>query len=609
MPRISQSTIDAIKHQVNLVDIVGTYVQLKRAGRSFKGLSPFTQEKTPSFYVHPDRGFYKCFSTGEGGDCFTFIMKVENLEFYDAIEFLAKKFNINIEYEDGGPTREQISLRKQIFAIHELATEWFHHYFIKSEEAAPVRDYWQKQRAFDLETAQTHKIGYAPASVNAFALFCQKRGVSTEAMAASGLFFARDNERDHARFKSRFRGRLMVPIRDVQGRVVAFTARQLEQTPQDDPAREAKYVNSPETQIFHKGRLLFGMDHARTHLKDNDTFLLVEGQLDAIRCWSVGLNTAVAPQGTGLTEDQLHLLRRYDPRYVECLLDGDNAGKKAALRAIPLAFKAGLDFRFLLLPEKTDPDDLLQQHGPAGLDPIRAQARDSIELILQASLPNDRAPTTHEKSTALRTVFDIIQNVSSEVAREDHIAKAARILGVDPSAALRDFRSSLNTNASTPQKTTGKTPKTSQDQLLTGATWDLLWLLLHFPEYGTKISETLDYDWINTQTKTGRLLTRIAAEYREGLFDSNTSIENIVETVEDRQLLAEFHTKDLEIDNPKNEIIHCLKTLYRNHLTTRKKELEQKIANSTHLPTDQLQLMRERKEIQKQLSSSLSIEL
>ena len=187
------------------------------------------------------------------------------------------------------------------------------------------------RRGFTPETAKKVKIGYAAAR-DAFALYCKKRNLSTAAMHQSGLFFARDGERNHEYFKSRFRGRLMIPIRDVQGRVVAFTARQLPQTPEDDPAREAKYVNSPETPIFHKGRILFGMDHARTYLKDGGSFILVEGQLDAIRCWSVGLHTAVAPQGTAITDDQMHLLRRYEPNSIECLLDGDSAGRKAALR-------------------------------------------------------------------------------------------------------------------------------------------------------------------------------------------------------------------------------------------------------------------------------------
>jgi DNA primase len=486
--RIAQKSVETIKHQVNLVDLVSPYVELKRAGSSWKGLSPFTQEKTPSFYVHPDRGFYKCFSTGEGGDCFTFIMKVENLEFPEAIEFIAKKFNITLEYEAGGPSREERSLRKQIFEIHELATTWFHQQFVESEEAAPVRTYWQEQRGFTMETADEVKIGYAPAARNALALHLKARDISTDAMHKSGLFFARDNENTHSNFKSRFRGRLMVPIRDVQARVVAFTARQLEQTPADDPAREAKYVNSPETQIFHKGRILFGMDHARTHLKDGGSFLLVEGQLDAIRCWSVGLHTAVAPQGTAITDDQLHLMRRYQPNTVECLLDGDKAGRKAALRALPLAFKAGLEFRFLLLPEKADPDDLLRQHGADALEPLRKTSKSAIELAISESLPEDRAPSTNEKTTALRNVFDLLQHVASEVAREDYIQTASKLLNVDPHAALIDFKKAPKPQTyNKGQENQKSAPKVSKDTLLTDGTWELLWLVLHFPEHSAAI--------------------------------------------------------------------------------------------------------------------------
>ena len=609
MPRISQRSIENIKHQVNLVDIVSPYVQLKRVGRSWKGLSPFTQEKTPSFYVHPDRGFYKCFSTGEGGDLFTFIMKVENLEFIESIEFIAKKFNINLEYEDGGPSREEVSLRKQLFELHELAANWFHHQLINSQEAAPVREYWTNQRGFSMDVANEFKIGYAPASVNALSKLCHERKISLAAMHKSGLFFAYDNERDYSRFKSRFRGRLMIPIRDVQGRVVAFTARQLPQTPHDDPAREAKYVNSPETSIFHKGRLLFGLDHARTHLKEGDSFLLVEGQLDAIRCWTAGLHTAVAPQGTALTEEQLTLLRRYDPKSVECLLDGDAAGRKAALRYIPMALKASLDFRFLLLPEKADPDDLLRSHGAQALEPLRSQANNGIELAVGEFLPEGRTPSTHEKTAALRKVFELLQHVSSEVAREDYIHNAARLINVDPVAALRDFKQSQKNHAA--YNNERETPAASdplKDPLLTQATWELLWLIFHFPEHGPAVSELIDYDWINTTSPTGRLLARLLAEFREGLIEDTANIESLIESIEDRKLLAEIHTRDLEVDSPKVQITNCLKTLYRNYLLARKQQLEQRIANTDPATDDQLQLMREVSQIRKALTKPLQIE-
>ncbi|MGB0344672.1 MAG: DNA primase [Coraliomargarita sp.] len=611
MPKIAQRSIDAIKQQVNLVDVVSPYVQLKRAGRSFKGLSPFTQEKTPSFYVHPDRGFYKCFSTGEGGDCFSFVMKMENLEFGEAVEWLGKKFNIQLEYESGGPSREEVSLRKQLFEIHELATEWFHQQFVESSEAAPVRDYWKEKRGFSMDTATELKIGYAPAAQDALAALCTKRGVSLPAMHRCGLFYAREQERDPSRFRSRFRGRLMIPIRDVQGRVVAFTARQLPQTPEDDPAHQAKYVNSPETPIFHKGRILFGMDHARTHLRDGDGFLLVEGQLDAIRCWTAGLHTAVAPQGTALTEEQVHLLRRYDPPFVECLLDGDSAGRKAALKYIPLAFKAGLEFRFLLLPDKADPDDLLRNGGAPALEALRPNQRMALDLALEANLPADRPPSTHEKTSVLKYIYELVQQVPSQVAQEDYIRSAARKLGVDPEAALRDFRSqSRFTRPKTdPAGAAPPSAPRNGDALLTQATWELLWLLLRYPEHAPRIAQILDYHWIDTSSTAGSLLNRLTAELREGLIESINNIESIIQSDSERQLLADLHTRDLECESPKALIENCLQTLYRNHLNQRKKTLEQTIANTDTASSSLRGLMQEVKSIRQQLAKPSALNL
>lgn len=595
-----------MKHQVDLVDIVSPYVQLKRAGRAWKGLSPFTTEKTPSFYVHPDQGFFKCFSTGEGGDCFSFVMKMENLEFYEAIEFIAKKFNISLEYEEGGPSREEMSLRKQLFELHELAAEWFHQQLVESEEAAPVREYWQHQRGFSDETARAFKIGYAPVAPDALARYCQTRGIDLPAMHQSGLFFAREHESTHANFKSRFRGRLMIPIRDVQGRVVAFTARQLEQTPQDDPAREAKYVNSPETPIFHKGRILFGLDHARSHFKEGGGFLLVEGQLDAIRCWTVGLHTAVAPQGTAITEEQLALLSRYEPAVVECLLDGDSAGRKAALRALPMAFKAGLEFRFLLLPEKADPDDLLRQHGASALEPLRQQAKSGIELCIAASLPDDRAAGTHDKSIALRNVFELLAHVPSEVAREDYIQTAARLLKVDAQAALKDYTMSLRQRRRTSQREKADASATvTKDPLLTQATWELLWLALHYPEHAKNISEIIDYEWINTEAPAARMLSRLVAELREGMIDDAGDIEKLLDSSDDRQLLADILSRDLDVEEPEKHIELCLNKLRRKHHETRIKELEQVILNADS--GQRIELMKQRKQLVSELSKPMEV--
>jgi DNA primase len=576
LARVSTQSIEALKLQVNLVDVVAPYVQLKQAGRSWKGLSPFTSEKTPSFYVHPDKGFYKCFSTGEGGDLFSFIMKLENIEFPEAVEFIAKRFNFQLSYDSGGPDLATQSLRKQLFELHELVSEWFHRQLLESATAENVRQYWQTKRAFDLKVAQQFKIGFAPAEPFALYQYCRQKNIQQEALQASGLFFNSHQSKRTSQLKSRFRGRLMIPIRDVQGRVVAFTARQLEETPSDDPSREAKYVNSPETQIFHKGRILFGMDHARKHVSDSQGFLMVEGQLDAIRCWTCGLNTAVAPQGTAITEEQIHLLQRYQPPYVDCILDGDQAGRKASERILPLAFKSGLDFRFICLEEGQDPDELLQAKGAAAMVALQASALTPIELTIHTQLPDTAGASTAQKIRVLQALFELIRHEPSTVAREDYIQVSAKLLGVDPLAALRDYQQYLaraQTKNTNPKQNNQESTK-STDTRLTQAGWELLSHILHFPNYASSIAKAVHHEWINTTQAEGKLLVRLLAEYREGLIESTDSLEKLIHSEYDRKLLADIHSRELEIENPKQQIEICIQTLYKNYLNTRLDKLK-----------------------------------
>jgi DNA primase len=576
LARVSTQSIEALKLQVNLVDVVAPYVQLKQAGRSWKGLSPFTSEKTPSFYVHPDKGFYKCFSTGEGGDLFSFIMKLENIEFPEAVEFIAKRFNFQLSYDSGGPDLATQSLRKQLFELHELVSEWFHRQLLESATAENVRHYWQTKRAFDLKVAQQFKIGFAPAEPFALYQYCRQKNIQQEALQASGLFFNSHQSKRTSQLKSRFRGRLMIPIRDVQGRVVAFTARQLEETPSDDPSREAKYVNSPETQIFHKGRILFGMDHARKHVSDSQGFLMVEGQLDAIRCWTCGLNTAVAPQGTAITEEQIHLLQRYQPPYVDCILDGDQAGRKASERILPLAFKSGLDFRFICLEEGQDPDELLQAKGAAAMVALQASALTPIELTIQTQLPETAGASTAQKIRVLQALFELIRHEPSTVAREDYIQVSAKLLGVDPLAALRDYQQYVartQTKNTNPKRNNQESTK-STDTRLTQAGWELLSHILHFPNYASSIAKAVHHEWIITTQAEGKLLVRLLAEYREGLIESTDSLEKLIHSEYDRKLLADIHSRELEIENPKQQIEICIQTLYKNYLNTRLDKLK-----------------------------------
>ena len=614
MPKISKNSIESLKAQLNLVDVISPYVQLKQAGRSWVGLSPFTQEKTPSFYVHPDKGFFKCFSTGEGGDCYSFIMKIENLEFYEAVEFLSQKFNVPIQYENSYQDPKEQSIRKQAYEINALAAEWFHNHLIKSDHAEAIRNYWTEQRQFDLAIAKEHLIGYAPPQPNALANFLQQKNYSIEALKVSGLFFFNEKETRIERLKSRFRGRLMIPIRDLNARVVAFTARQLEQTPLDDPAHKAKYVNSPETLLFHKSKILFGMDHARKHLKKDPQFLIVEGQLDAIRCWSVGLDTAIAPQGTAITEEQLLLIRRYEPSRVDCLLDGDSAGRKAALRILPLTFKVGLEFQYLKLPEKADPDDLLRKEGIQAIETLRQNAIGPIELLLEEMLPKGKESTTQEKLNAIQQVFELINHLKSDIAQEDYLKQVSKIMQISTENLFKDFsrfkhkkekQNAYNFSAEPSDafpKENGKV-----DSLLTQANWDLLYLCLRFPKYGKQIAFTIDSDCIQKNTTPGKYLAKLLAEFYETQTPEKLNFESIIDTNEERQLLADIFTKELEIEDPILLINNCLRSLRKNILNHKKSTLIEIIEKSNPNDSNIIELMQKVKQINQELIDSKNI--
>ena len=614
MPKISKQSIESLKGQLNLVDVVSPYVQLKQAGRSWTGLSPFTQEKTPSFYVHPDKGFFKCFSTGEGGDCYSFIMKIENLEFYEAVEFLSQKFNIPIQYENSKLDPKEQSIRKQAYEINALAAEWFHHHLIKSDQAEAIRTYWTEQRQFDLSIAREHLIGYAPPQPNALANFLQKKQYSIEALKASGLFFFNERETRIERLKCRFRGRLMIPIRDLNARVVAFTARQLEQTPLDDPSHKAKYVNSPETLLFHKSKILFGMDHARKHLQKDPQFLMVEGQLDAIRCWSVGLDTAIAPQGTAITEEQLLLIRRYEPSRVDCLLDGDSAGRKAALRTLPLTFKVGLEFQYLKLPEKVDPDDLLRKEGVQAIEALRQNSIGPIELLLEEALPKGRESTTQEKLNATQQVFELINNLKSDIAQEDYLKKVSKIIQISTANLFKDFsrfkqkKEKQNAYRQSTEPIPSSTNQTEpSDSRLTQANWDLLYLCLRFPKYGKQIAFTIDSDSIQKNTVPGKYLAKLLAEFYETQNPETLNFESIIESNEERQLLADIFTKELDIEDPILLINKCLRSLKVSILNHKKKTLTEIIEKSDTNSSNIIELMQKRKQISKELIDSQNI--
>jgi DNA primase len=616
MPVIKPTCVRDLKLRVNLADVVSRMVTLRKAGGArLKGLCPFHNEKTPSFNVDPDKGFYKCFGCGKAGDAITFVRETEQLSFTEAVEALGQRFGIVIEYEEGsgGPSSADRTLRQEVFDLHDAAAEHFFQAF-KAKDATGdfLRTYWTEKRRFTLELADEFKIGGADASGSGLGAALMRKKYSEEALRRCGLFFIYDDAPiTLGALRPRFRGRLMIPIRDHQGRVCAFTARQTELTPDDDPAKDAKYVNSPETPIFTKGNLLFNLDRARTAVGEGKPFVMVEGQLDALRCWSVGLKTAIAPQGTSITEGQLVLLRRYHTQ-VECFFDSDSAGQKAALRFLPMALKAGLEIRFLTLAgaDKVDPDLLFLERGLAAYEEVRRGAQSAMAFACRATLPEPAGASPELKSRAAQAVFEIIANAESEVARSEFVSEAASHLRLPLAAAQKDFQNflaRLGRQAAARPQTNTQSPAPAPHLTHTSER-DLLMLLLHFESLGKPLSSALPLDWIDTGHTAGVLLNRFIAEFEHGDWPGRDHLDDLLETPEERALVATLLFETPVIDDPVKIAQEGLRQLRTRALEPRLRQIELALANPpADSESDPISLLKERSELHRLLRQPIAL--
>jgi DNA primase len=465
-----------------------------------------------------------------------------------------------------------------------------------------MRGYWAERR-FTPELAEEFKIGAAAPDGGGLGAALQKKRYSEEAIRQCGLFFIRDDAMlTMGGLRSRFRGRLMIPIRDHQGRVVAFTARQTALTPQDDPSREAKYVNSPETPIFTKSHLLFNLDRARTAVGEGRPFVMVEGQLDALRCWSVGLKTAIAPQGTSITDGQLALLRRYHAE-VECFFDSDDAGQKAALRMLPMALKANIDVRFLTLAgdAKVDPDLLFLEKGIAAYGEVRRSALSAMAFACRALLP--ASASSEQRSRAAQGILGIIAAAESEVSRSSFISEAAALLQL-PASALQSDLTRLTAKASRPAA--AATPVQSSGAV--SPEHDLLRLCLHFERVGRPLSTAIPHDWIDQRRPEGVLLNRFLGELENGNWPGRDHLEALMESDDEKSLVASLLFDAPVLDDPFKVAREGIRKLRNRALEPRVRQIELALANSpSDFNDDSSSLLRELSDLQRQLRQPVSL--
>ncbi|MEY4487988.1 MAG: hypothetical protein RIQ79_496 [Verrucomicrobiota bacterium] len=644
MPRIKDSSKQDLKLRINIVDVVARVATPQRAGAGrFKALCPFHQEKSPSFHISADKGFYKCFGCGKSGDIFTFVQETEGLTFSESMEALAQRFGIALEYDEGGggPSREERSLRQELFDLHEAATDHLYQTFKgPGAHGEWMRAYWTEKRRFSMELADEFKIGLADPTGSGLGAALMKKKFSDDALRKCGLFYINEGAIPTlGALRPRFRGRLMIPIRDHQGRVTAFTARQTDLTPKDDNSYEAKYVNSPETPIFIKSNLLFNLDRARSHVGEGKPFVMVEGQLDALRCWSVGLKTAIAPQGTSITEGQLMLMRRYQTQ-LECFFDSDSAGQKAAKRLLPLALKTGIEVRFLTLEGagKVDPDLLFLEKGLAGYDEVKRSSFGGMQFMRRYVLPDARSATAERTQQAVRDIYEVIASAESELLRKTLLGEIAPALGalqITPDVFERDFARFLanggraaagpstqnagNSAASSSSSTqspsdSGESFETASDASSAPADdadspeHHLLLLLLHFEALGKPLAAALPHDWIDARRPSGTLLNRFLAEFAEDQWPGRDNLDPLLETDAERALVTSLLFETPNIEAPFKVALEGLTHLRLRALTPRIRQIDLALAQAgTDNTIDPGALLKERSDLQRLLRSPLAL--
>jgi DNA primase len=430
MAGISPATLERIRAASDIVDVIGAYLPLKKAGANFTALCPFHKEKTPSFSVNAHKQIFHCFGCHKGGDVFTFVKDYENIGFVDAVRRLAERSKIPLDFENSPVEQQTRHLKDQLLQIHDqLATRWQN---CLANEAAgqTARDYLAK-RGVSAEAIKLFRIGAAPELWDDTVNWARSKNYDPATVEKAGLILRKEGA-EH--FYDRFRGRLMFPICDEQGRVVAFSGRVL---PGDDSP--AKYVNSPETPIFTKSKIFFGLDKSKRAILDAGFAVVCEGQLDLIACFMAGVQNIVAPQGTAFTEQHARIIKRYVDEVVMCF-DSDEAGQNAAVRSLDHLLASGLAVRVAVVPAPHDPDSFIKANGGEAFRKLVEGAEGFFDYYLNRLCKQNDATSDKGRLAILHDMAEAVNKTGNAMLIDKYARKTALRLGVLPESAITEFR-------------------------------------------------------------------------------------------------------------------------------------------------------------------------
>jgi DNA primase len=443
---ISRSTIDRVFETARVEEVIGEFVQLKKAGSNFKGLSPFTDEKSPSFMVSPVKQIWKDFSTGKGGNAVSFLMEHEHYSYPEAIKFLAKKYNIEIEETaQSDQEKEQMNERESMFLVSNFAKDYFHDVLLNSTQGKAIGLSYFKERGFREDIIKKFDLGYCLDTWDSFTNEALKKGYDIKYLASTGVTIVRENKQF-----DRFKGRVMFPIHSMSGRILGFGGRTL-----SSDKKTAKYVNSPESDIYHKSKILYGIYQAKKEIAKQDNCFLVEGYTDVISFYQSGIENVVASSGTALTSDQIRLVNRLT-KNITVLFDGDAAGIRASIRGIDLILEQGMNVKVVTFPDGEDPDSFAKKHTEAALrEYLEESSQDFINFkvsLLMKEASNDPV----KKAGLIRDIVASISKIPDSIQREVYVQECSRIMEISERVLFSELAQLISKNSKDFNKTQQK---------------------------------------------------------------------------------------------------------------------------------------------------------
>ena len=595
MPVIPQATIEQIRNASDIVEIIGSFVPLKRAGTNFLGLCPFHKEKTPSFNVNPSKQIFHCFGCHKGGDVFTFIREFENLNFLESVQRLAERAQIPIDFEMTPGQREEGSLKQKLRTLHEQVAKHWEMILANDANAQIARDYLAR-RGVSEEAVKRFRMGYAHDRWDNILNWAKSKKHDPNLLEKGGLVIAGD--KGHY---DRFRGRLIFPICDEQGRVVGFSGRVL--SPEQ---KGGKYINSPETPIFSKSRIIYGLDKAKRPILDAKSTVVCEGQLDTIACHLAGIENSVAPQGTALTADHARILKRYAEEVILCF-DSDTAGQQAALRSLDDLLASGLAIRVAVIPKPHDPDSFIRENGVEAFRHVIDEAPGFFDFLISYLCQIHDADSDRGRVNIVQAMREAVQKTDNPVLIDTYAQKLSHRLNVAADAVRSEFAKRKQNFQRISSLQEDKQVPLSEEMPMAKPNSVEFWLLKLALAGETPtdwLESRLDLQWV-THDGIREILHQNFALYSENNSAIFPDLLGVLPSEAHKKLATESVADSRKIPNPTQQLNDIVLRLRNQFIDSRLSEIQRELVSSASDESRWPELISERDELKKLMSHPL----